>query len=183
MQSISQCQYHAQCMVHFYEVTKCHQLRRWIQDQLVNHREDVWLDGVEDYIEHAKNLLMEAADSDSPVSGLKGEKLQAWMNGQKAEAKTQSFANTTSAASGKVLGLQSLKAQASKPHKEASLAAAGQFAFPSFPAPSGDGTVLEIFNRCLPLKLLKLTLYSHFRPDVPALVFRLNMLRAEAGVQ
>ena len=43
----------------------------------MNHRDDVWLDGVEDYIGHAKSLLVEAADSDSPVSGLKDSPSQA----------------------------------------------------------------------------------------------------------
>ena len=43
----------------------------------MNHRDDVWLDGVEDYIGHAKSLLVEAADSDSPVSGLKDSTSQA----------------------------------------------------------------------------------------------------------
>ena len=52
----------------------------------MNHREDVWLDGVEDYISHAKNLLIEAADSDSPVSGLKEGLSQARTSGQHASS-------------------------------------------------------------------------------------------------
>ncbi len=49
----------------------------------MNHREDVWLDGVEDYISHAKSLLIEAADSDSPVSGLKEGTSQAHTDGRR----------------------------------------------------------------------------------------------------
>ena len=76
----------------------------------------MWLDGVEDYIGHAKNLLMEAADSDSPVSGLKEKKSQIWMNGQ-ADEKAR---------------MDGSEDKQSKP------AATGQFAFASFSAQPGE---------------------------------------------
>ena len=117
---------------------------RWIQDQLVNHREDVWLEGVEDYIEHAKNLLTEAADSDSPVSGLTDDRAQAWMNGQRAgahaehahDAKLQG-PGSASSADGKASELPGLRFSSTEPHQSSSATASGQFAFPSFKMPTG----------------------------------------------
>ena len=90
----------------------------------MNHREDVWLDGVEDYISHAKSLLIEAADSDSPVSGLKEGTSQAHTDGQEAD-------------NGKV-AMDGSQARESKP------AATGQFAFPSFGAPLSKHTALPL---------------------------------------
>ncbi len=83
----------------------------------MNHREDVWLDGVEDYISHAKSLLIEATDSDSPVSGLKEGTPQAHTNGQEAGSERAAMDGN--------------QTRESKP------AATGQFAFPSFGAPLG----------------------------------------------
>ena len=106
---------------------------RWIQDQLVNHREDVWLDGVEDYMEHAKKLLMEAADSESPVSGLKENNSEAWSNGQKAEDRA--------AMNGKQPGsFGSFKVQGQRDKQDG----LGQFAFPPFSVTSGISTVPHV---------------------------------------
>ena len=100
---------------------------RWIQDQLVNHREDVWLDGVEDYIGHAKGLLMEAADSDSPVSGLKEGASQACTDGQRADDPKAAMNGSQS--------------------RESKPAATGQFALPSFGAPPGEHSAVNSNER------------------------------------
>ena len=117
---------------------------RWIQDQLVNHREAVWLEGVEDYIEHAKNLLTEAADSDSPVSGLTDDRAQAWMNGQRAEAHAEQAHDaklqgpgSASSADGKASDLPGLSFASTEPRQSSSATASGQFAFPCFTMPTG----------------------------------------------
>ena len=39
----------------------------WIQDQKLHHLEDVWIDGAEDYIQHARSLLQELADDNKIV--------------------------------------------------------------------------------------------------------------------
>lgn len=106
---------------------------RWVQDQLINHREDVWLDGVEDYMEHAKKLLMEAADSESPVSGLKENNLEAWSNGQEAEDRA--------AMNGKLPGSIGSFNVLGKRDKGDGL---GHFALPPFSVPSGISAVPRV---------------------------------------
>lgn len=45
----------------------CIVLCSWIQDQKLHHLEDVWIDGAEDYIQHARSLLQELADDNRTV--------------------------------------------------------------------------------------------------------------------
>ncbi|BDA44989.1 hypothetical protein COCOBI_06-4680 [Coccomyxa sp. Obi] len=86
------------------------QFAGWIQDQKLHHLEDVWIDGAEDYIQHARSLLQELADDNktlingssgapksdsgmgfgSPSSDLQAEKVQG--NGEKPAVNASSGA-------------------------------------------------------------------------------------------
>ena len=106
----------------------------------------MWLDGVEDYIGHAKHLLTEAADSDSPVSGLTDDRAQAWMNGQQADvhaeetrdAKLQGLGSASSA-DGTASVMPGITSSSTDPRQSSSAMAPRQFAFPSFNMPPGIG--------------------------------------------